>query len=216
MMGKHSHCARIRESGIIVVVRADSSGELVDVAKALQQGGVNIIEITMTTPGALGVIEDVRGALGDDVLVGAGSVLDAETARATILAGAEYIVSPVLAEDVITMAHRYQKVVMPGTFTPTEMFRAHTLGADFVKVFPANIVGPGYLKDVLAPMPHLAIVPTGGISADNIGEYIAAGAAAVGVGSALVKKDWVRDHKFDLLTAAARDLRETVEAARAG
>jgi 2-dehydro-3-deoxyphosphogluconate aldolase / (4S)-4-hydroxy-2-oxoglutarate aldolase len=214
-MGKHAHCARIRESGIIVIVRADSSGELVDVAKALQQGGVDIIEITMTTPGALQVIEDVRNACGDDVLVGAGSVLDAETARATILAGAEYIVSPVLSEGVIRMAHRYQKAVMPGTFTPTEMFRAHEMGADFVKVFPVNRMGPGYLKDVLAPMPHLAIVPTGGISQDNIADYIAAGAAAVGVGSALVKKDWVRDRKFDLLTSAARDLRKAVEAARA-
>ncbi len=215
-MGKHAHCARIRESGIIVIVRADSSGELVDVAKALQQGGVDIIEITMTTPGALQVIEDVRSACGDDVLVGAGSVLDAETARATILAGAEYIVSPVLSEGVVSLAHRYQKVVMPGTFTPTEMFRAHEMGADFVKVFPVNTMGPGYLKDVLAPMPHLAIVPTGGISQDNIADYIAAGAAAVGVGSALVKKDWVRDQKFDLLTSAARELRETVEGARAG
>ena len=215
-MGKHAHCARIRESGIIVIVRADSSGELVDVAKALQQGGVDIIEITMTTPGALQVIEDVRSACGDDVLVGAGSVLDAETARATILAGAEYIVSPVLSEGVVSLAHRYQKVVMPGTFTPTEMFRAHEMGADFVKVFPVNTMGPGYLKDVLAPMPHLAIVPTGGISQDNIADYIAAGAAAVGVGSALVKKDWVRDQKCDLLTSAARELRETGEGARAG
>jgi 2-dehydro-3-deoxyphosphogluconate aldolase/(4S)-4-hydroxy-2-oxoglutarate aldolase len=213
-MSKHANCARVRESGIIVIVRADSSDELVDVAKALQQGGIDIIEITMTTPGALQVIEDVRRACGDDVLVGAGSVLDAETARATILAGAEYIVSPVLSEGVITMAHRYQKAVMPGTFTPTEMFHAHEMGADFVKVFPVNRMGPGYLKDVLAPMPHLAIVPTGGISADNIADYIKAGAAAVGVGSALVKKDWVRDHKFDLLTAAARELRAIVDAAR--
>ena len=214
MMSKHANCARVRESGIIVIVRADSSDELVDVAKALQQGGIDIIEITMTTPGALRVIEDVRRACGDDVLVGAGSVLDAETARATILAGAEYIVSPVLSEGVIAMAHRYQKAVMPGTFTPTEMFHAHEMGADFVKVFPVNRMGPGYLKDVLAPMPHLAIVPTGGISADNIADYIKAGAAAVGVGSALVKKDWVRDHKFDLLTAAARELRAIVDAAR--
>ena len=158
-MTRHDQIQRIRETAFVAVLRADSSEQLIDVGHALREGGCDLIEVTMTTPGALDVIEKATSELGEGVLLGAGSVLDAETARAAILSGAQYIVSPITNYDMIEMAHRYDKVVMPGAYTPTEAMNAYKAGADFVKIFPASVGGPKFIKALLAPMPQLSLVP---------------------------------------------------------
>ena len=209
---KHAVCARIRESGAIAILRADSSERLVSTATALADGGVHIVEITMTTPNALEAIAAARKA-DERLLIGVGSVLDGETARAALLAGAQFVVSPVLKQSVLEVCSRYQVPAMPGAFTPTEALTAHELGADFVKIFPANLLGPRFLKDLLAPMPHLALVPTGGVNASNAAEYLQAGAAAVGIGSALARKEWIAEGAFDKIAAAAREFVNAVQTA---
>ena len=178
---------RLCAKGIIAVVRARSSEQLIDLGLALLAGGVDCIEITMTTPNALQVIEQCRATL-DEALVGVGSVLDAATARDAIAAGAQYVVSPIFNPEVIDAAHAADLPCVPGAFTPTEILNATVAGADLVKVFPGGQFGPKYFKDVLAPMPHLKITPTGGVNLDTASEWIAVGAATLGVGSALVTK----------------------------
>lgn len=205
---------RIEESGLIAVIRADSAEQLVDVCKALADGGCIAAEITMTTPNALAAIEAARHALGDRAIVGVGSVLDAETARAAILAGAQFVFAPTFNPEVITMAHRYDKAVVPGALTPTEIMAAWQAGADLVKVFPANHFGPKYFKDLLAPMPQLKLTPTGGVDLDTAEQWIKAGAVALGVGSALVKKDLIRAKDWKTLTSLAAQFVEKVKAAR--
>ncbi len=203
----------LSDTGIIGVVRTDSSSRLLQVAAALREGGLNCIEITMTTPGALRAIEEVAGKL-DGVLIGAGTVLDALTARQAILAGARFIVTPTVALDVIEMCHRYSVVVIPGAMTPTEILTAWEAGADMVKVFPAHILGPAYLKAVREPLPQILLVPTGGITAANAGEFIKAGAALVCAGGWLVDKKAVAEGRYEILTERARQLVEAVRAAR--
>lgn len=204
----------IEDRGVIAVIRADSSEELVGVAAAIKEGGVDVIEVTMTTPNALSVIEEAREKFGDEVLLGVGSVLDAETARAAMLAGAEFVVSPVVKLDVIEICRRYGKVVMPGALTPTEILTAWESGADYVKVFPASIVGPEYIKAVKAPLPQVELIPTGGVNVQNAGEFIKAGAIALGVGGALVSKKALVERNFKLLTETAKKLIEEVKKAR--
>jgi 2-dehydro-3-deoxyphosphogluconate aldolase/(4S)-4-hydroxy-2-oxoglutarate aldolase len=201
------------ETGSVGVVRTDSSSRLLQVAAALREGGLNCIEITMTTPGALRAIEEVAGKL-DGVLMGAGTVLDASTARQAILAGAKFLVTPTVALDVIEMCHRYSVVVIPGAMTPTEILTAWEAGADMVKVFPADILGPAYLKAVRGPLPQIPLVPTGGITADNAGEFIKAGAALVCAGGWLVDKKAVDEGRYETLTKRARQLLDAVEKAR--
>ncbi|MFW6457092.1 MAG: bifunctional 4-hydroxy-2-oxoglutarate aldolase/2-dehydro-3-deoxy-phosphogluconate aldolase [Planctomycetota bacterium] len=213
-MTRHEQIQRIRETAFIAVLRADSSEQLIEVGHALKAGGCNLIEVTMTTPNALSVIEKATEELGNDVLLGAGSVLDAETARAAILAGAEYIVSPVTNYDMIEMAHRYDKVTMPGAYTPTEAINAYQAGADFVKVFPAGIGGPKLIKAMLAPMPQLSLVPTGGVNLDTIVDFLDAGAAACGVGSALVKKSALQSGDMDVIKRTAAAFMEKVRTIR--
>ena len=213
-MTKLEQMQRIESCGVVAIIRANSSSELIEVAAAIKEGGVDLIEVTMTTPNALSVVSDVAARYGDEVLVGIGSVLDTETARAAMLAGAEFIVSPVTKPDVIEICNRYSKVVMPGAFTPTEILRAWEAGADYVKVFPSSGVGPGYIKDVKAPLPHIPLVPTGGINVSNAGEFIKAGAAALGVGGALVNSKVIAEGQFDLLTETARKLVEAVQVAK--
>jgi 2-dehydro-3-deoxyphosphogluconate aldolase/(4S)-4-hydroxy-2-oxoglutarate aldolase len=215
-MDKQGAVRYLTENFIIAVVRADSGGDdLVRVIEAVAAGGVKCIEVTMTTPGALECIATAAKKLaGADVLLGAGTVLDAETCRAAILAGAEYIVSPTISRDTITMARRYGKPVMPGAFTPTEILTAWEMGGDFVKVFPANIGGPDYLKAIRGPLPQIPLVPTGGVELDNIAAFMKAGAAAVGVGGNLVSKKLVAARDFDGLTRNARAYADAVEAAR--
>lgn len=182
---------QVLDSGLVAIIRAPSGELLVDVAKALLDGGISIIEVTLTVPNALQIIADVNRELGDKIILGAGSVIDSETARAAMLAGAEFIVSPVVKPDVIACCKRYGKAVMPGAFTPTEILAAWELGADVVKVFPADVGGPAYLKAVKAPLPQVRLMPTGGVDLNTLESFWKAGACAVGLGSALVEKDAV-------------------------
>lgn len=206
---------RILQAGIVAVIRAQSSEHLSKVADALKAGGVECIEVTMTTPNALQVIEETAQRFGEEVLIGVGSVLDAQTARAAILAGAQFVVGPVLNLDMIKMAHRYDKLAVPGTFTPTEIITAWENGADLVKVFPAGRVGPDFFKDVLGPLPQVRLVPTGGVNLDTAAEFIKKGAAALCVGSAIMPKDVMAEGRFDVITDRARRFVQIVEQARA-
>jgi 2-dehydro-3-deoxyphosphogluconate aldolase/(4S)-4-hydroxy-2-oxoglutarate aldolase len=215
-MGRDRQAQWIERTGLIAIVRLDGPSELIRVARAIAAGGVSVIEFTLTTPGALRTIEEATRELGNDVLIGAGTVLDTETARAAILAGAEFIVAPTLNPDVIEIAHRYDKVVVPGAYTPTEILTAWECGADFVKVFPAEFGGPAYLKAVRAPLPQVKLIPVGGVSLETAVAFIRAGAVALGVGSNLVDKKLVAQGTFDRLTQAAQEFSQAVREARGG
>lgn len=202
----------IRETGIIAIMRAQSSEQLIAAADAIKAGGVRVIEVTMTTPGALDVIAEATHRYGEDVLFGAGSVLDAETARAAILAGAGFVVAPTLNLDVIALCNRYSIPVMPGCFTPTEMLTAWEAGADMVKLFPASIGGPALIKAIRAPLPQLEIVPVGGVNLDTATDFIRNGAAALGVGSSLVNQKLLdAGDMAELTRRAARFIEEVKE-----
>ncbi len=211
---RHALVSQMEATGLVAVIRADSPNQLVDVCKALREGGVVFSEITMTTPGALDAIAKANEAMGADAVIGVGSVLDAETCRAAILAGAQFVVAPTLNLEVIAMAHRYGKPVIPGALTPTEIITAWTAGADVVKVFPANHFGPGYLKDVLAPMPQLKLTPTGGVDLNTAADWLKAGAVCLGVGSSLVKKDLLKAKDWDGLTKLAAQFAQIVKTTR--
>ena len=178
----------IRETGVIAILRAKRADQLLAAAEAIRTGGVRVIEVTMTTPGALGVIETAAGRYGDEILFGAGSVLDAETARAAILAGAGFIVAPTMRLETISLCNRYSIPVLPGCYTPTEMLTAWEAGADMIKLFPADVGGPNLIKAIRAPLPQLEIVPVGGVNLDTAAEFIRQGAAALGVGSSLINQ----------------------------
>ena len=178
----------IRETGVVAIMRASSSEQLIAAADAIKQGGVCAIEVTMTTPGALNVIAEATKKYGQAVLFGAGTVLDAETARAAILAGAGFVVAPTLSLPVIELCHRYGIPVMPGCYTPTEMLTAWEAGADLIKLFPADVGGPALIKALLAPLPQLQIVPVGGVDLNTAADFIKNGAVALGVGSSLVNQ----------------------------
>ncbi|MEN3336084.1 MAG: 2-dehydro-3-deoxyphosphogluconate aldolase / (4S)-4-hydroxy-2-oxoglutarate aldolase [Blastocatellia bacterium] len=214
-MSKTATLHRIIGVGVVPVVRAASSDEALRAVEAIKAGGIPVIEMTMTVPGALRVIEKVAARYGADVLVGAGTVLDAETARACILAGAEFIVSPALNLDTITMCQRYGKVVLAGALTPTEVLAAWQAGADLVKVFPCDSVGGAkYLKSLKAPLPQIQMVPTGGVTLQTAADFIKAGASALGVGSDLVNEQVLQDGMESLITERARRFVEIVKAAR--
>ena len=198
----------------LTVVRLPDATHALRAVDAIRAGGVRAIELTMTTPGASGILADVRRAFGDDVLAGMGSVLDGESTRRAIDAGARYIVSPVFRPAVIDEAHRLGVAAMPAGFTPTEILAAHEAGADVVKVTPAEVLGPAFIRGVLAPMPFLRLMPTGGVTPDNVGEWLRAGAVAVGVGSALVDPKLVAAQDFAALTERARRMVAGVAAAR--
>jgi 2-dehydro-3-deoxyphosphogluconate aldolase/(4S)-4-hydroxy-2-oxoglutarate aldolase len=187
-MGKAQDLDRIRGTGVIAIMRAQSSEQLIAAAEAIRLGGVSVIEVTMTTPGALRVIEKATEKYGDDVLFGAGTVLDAETARAAILAGAGFVVSPTLDLETVKLCNRYGIPVLPGCYTPTELLTAWQAGADMLKLFPASVGGPNLLKAILAPLPQLEIVPVGGVDLNTAAEFIRKGAAALGVGSSLINQ----------------------------
>lgn len=206
---------KILDVGIIAIVRVATTQEAIDVCGAVARGGVKAIEVTMTVPGAIQAIQEFKKTASKDLLLGAGTVLDPETARAVILAGADFIVSPNLNLDVIKMAHRYDKVVVPGCFTPTEILAAWDAGADIVKVFPAGVVGPQYLKDIKGPFPQIRLTPTGGVTLENTAEFIRAGAACVSVATALVDKQALAEKKFDVISDKARQFIEAVKAGRA-
>ena len=214
-MNKSETISRIIETGLIPVVRAESSDIAMRAIDAIKQGGISVLEITMTVPGAIRVIEEVARRFGEDVIVGAGTVLDSETARACMLAGAQFIVSPALDLDTISCCRRYSIPVMPGAMTPSEVVAAWKAGADFVKVFPANAVGgPSYIKALKAPLPQIALVPTGGVSLKTAADFIKAGAAALGVGADLVDTAALRAGEDKVITARARQFIEIVKTAR--
>lgn len=186
MMSKIENLKRIEESGIVAVVRAKSSEQALKIAEAVKAGGIQAIEITMTVPGAVEVIRDlVQTYQKNEILIGAGSVLDTETARIYLLAGAEYIVYPTLDIETIKLCNRYQKIVMPGAMSVTEVLRAMEAGADVVKIFPAALFGPKIIKTIKGPLPQAPLLPTGGVNLNNVDQWITAGSFAVGVGSAL-------------------------------
>lgn len=178
----------MEKTGVVAVIRASDPSQLMDVVPALKAGGVTCIEVTMTTPSAIEVIAQAAKKFAGQCIIGVGTVLDAETARLAILAGAEFVVCPVLTAEVITLCKRYSKAVIPGAFTPTEILNAWQAGADVVKVFPATKLGPDFFKDVKGPLPHIKLTPTGGVDLNNVGDWIKAGATCVGVGSSLVSK----------------------------
>jgi 2-dehydro-3-deoxyphosphogluconate aldolase/(4S)-4-hydroxy-2-oxoglutarate aldolase len=205
----------IESSGVVAVIRMQKADQLRAVIDALLEGGVRALELTMTVPGAIGLIEELAKDLPGEFQLGAGTVLDTETARQVILAGAKYIVAPTLNLDVITLCHRYDVAIMPGCFTPTEILTAWQAGADLIKVFPATALGPSYFKDVRAPLPQVRLMPTGGVTMENAGEWIKAGAVAIGVGSALVDTKAIAAGNFAQITKNAKSLIESVRAARA-
>jgi len=203
-MSKESDLRRVLDGGIVAVVRSPDSQQLVEVTRALADGGVTTIEITMTVPDALDVVRAVRRALGDRLLLGAGTILDPETARAALLAGAEYLVAPTVNLDVIKLCQRYDKLVMPGAFTPTEILTAWEAGADIVKVFPAEVVGPAFFKAVRGPLPQVRLMPTGGVDLTTAADFLRAGACCLGIGSQLVEPRAVAERNFDRIRELAR------------
>lgn len=197
--------AHILEHKLVAIVRGANPPDLVKIAEALYQGGVRTMEITLNSPGALASIEEVSGAMAGRLLVGAGTVLDPETARAALLAGAQYIISPSLNKKTIRMTKRYGAVSIPGAYTATEILKAHECGGDLIKVFPASAGGPGYFKDLAGPLPFIPLMPTGGVGLDTIKDFQKAGAVAFGLGSALVDtKQPVTDEYLAQLTEKAR------------
>ena len=215
-MSKAETITRIRDTGVIPVVRATSADEAMRAIDAIREGGISVLEITMTVPGAVKVIEEVSNRYGKDALVGAGTVLDPETAQACISSGAQFIVSPALNVETIACCRRLDIAVMPGALTPTEVVQAWNAGADFVKVFPAGAVGgPSYLKALKAPLPHIELVPTGGVSLKTAADFIRAGAAALGVGADLVDINAIREGQSALITERAKQFIEIVREARA-
>lgn len=213
-MSKQSSLQQVLSAKLVAVVRAPDPTGLVDVLSALAQGGVTVAEVTMTVPQAIDVLRHAKRALPSNILVGAGTVLDPETARAAMLAGAEFIVSPTLNLDVIRLCNRYDKMVLPGAFTPTEILAAWEAGADIVKVFPAEIVGPAFFKAMQGPLPQVRLMPTGGVDLKTGPEFLKAGACCLGVGSQLVEPQSIQDKNYHRLTMLAKEYSEMARKAR--
>jgi 2-dehydro-3-deoxyphosphogluconate aldolase/(4S)-4-hydroxy-2-oxoglutarate aldolase len=213
-MSKETQLRQVLDGGIVAVVRSPDSRQLVEAARALADGGVSVVEITMTVPGALDVVRRVREALGDRLLLGAGTVLDPETARAALLAGAEFLVAPTVNLDVIRLCQRYDKLVMPGAFTPTEILAAWEAGADIVKVFPADVVGPAFFKALCGPLPQVRLMPTGGVDLTTAAAFLRAGACCLGVGGQLVEPKAVAEGNFERIRDLARQYTAIVKQVR--
>jgi 2-dehydro-3-deoxyphosphogluconate aldolase/(4S)-4-hydroxy-2-oxoglutarate aldolase len=215
-MSKEHDLQRVLDCGIVAVVRCPDSDQLVEVARALADGGVTVVEITMTVPGALDVLRQVHKALGDRILLGAGTVLDPETARAVLLAGAAYIVAPTVNVEVIRLCQRYDKLVMPGAFTPTEILTAWEAGADIIKVFPADVVGPAFFKALRGPLPQIRLMPTGGVDLTTAAAFLQAGACCLGIGAQLVEPKAVAERNFGRIRELARQYVSVVQQTRKG
>lgn len=216
MPSRAETAAALEACGVVAVIRLKEAGVLRAVLDALAEGGVRALEVTMTVPRAIELIGEVAPTLPEGTLLGAGTVLDAAAARAAVEAGARFVVSPVFRPEVLRECHRLGAAALPGAYTPTEVLDAWEAGADVVKVFPATTLGPGYLRDLRGPFPGMKLMPTGGVTLTNAGEWIRAGAAAVGVGTSLVDPEAVAERRFGLLTERARRLVETVAEARRG
>jgi 2-dehydro-3-deoxyphosphogluconate aldolase / (4S)-4-hydroxy-2-oxoglutarate aldolase len=207
--------AQVEALGVVAVIRLKDPAKLRATVDAMSEGGVRALEVTMTVPRAVEMIRELAPSLPEGFLLGAGTVTDVETARQVIDAGASFVVSPVFRPDVIAVCHEHDVPAMPGCFSPTEIFTAHQCGADVVKIFPATALGPQFIRDVRAPLPQVKLMPTGGVTLDNAGDWIRAGAVAVGVGSALVDAKAIEAGQFDVITANARRVVASVAAARA-
>lgn len=205
---------RIADSGVVAVMRGADPDTVIDVAEALREGGVTAIELTADTPGVMDLVDEVTGSFGEETMVGVGTVLDGETARSALLAGAEFVVCPSLHEDVVEVCNRYGALCAPGVMTPTEVVTAYEAGAEVVKVFPAKTVGPDHVAAMKGPLGHVPMLPTGGVDLANVGEFIEAGAVAVGAGSALVDDEAVAAGDFETIEETARAFRSEIRAAR--
>ena len=214
MRNKIDILSALTDPGVIAVVRAQRPEQVLPLAEALLAGGVSAIEITMSTPGALEVIRDLSRQLGPRGLIGVGTVLDGKTAQAAIDAGAEFVVSPTVCREVAQVARAAERPVMLGAFTPTEAQAAYEAGADFIKIFPADTLGPDYIKAILAPLPHLRIVPTGIAKADEVAAFVKAGCVAIGLGSLLIPKTALRDQNWPEFTRLAKQFVALVAQAR--
>src|SRR5436190_6891284 len=214
-MSKETQLRQVLDGGIVAVVRSPDSQQLVEVVRALADGGVTVVEITMTVPNALEVVRQVRQALGERVLLGAGTILDPETARAALLAGAEFLVAPTVNLDVIRLCRRYDKLVMPGAFSPTEILSAWEAGADIVKVFPADVLGPAFFKAMRGPLPQIRLMPTGGVDLNTAASFLKAGACCLGVGSQMVEPKAVAAGNFARIGELARQYVQIVRDTRA-
>jgi len=213
-MNKEEKLHLIRETGLIAIIRAQSSDQLIVAADTIREGGIKVLEVTMTTPGALRVIETATDRFGEDVLFGAGTVLDAPTARAAILAGAGFVVAPTLNVEVISVCQRYSIPVIPGCYTPTEMLNAWEAGASMIKLFPADVGGPALIKSILAPLPQLEIIPVGGVNLESAAGFIRGGAVALGVGGSLINQELLDSGDMDQLQGRAAAFVERVRKAR--
>ncbi len=207
---------RILGCGIVAVVRSPDPAPLIDAFFALAEGGVTVAEVTLTVPRALEVLEKTRAAIGKKMVIGAGTILDAESARSAILAGAEFIVSPTLNLDGIAMAHRYDIPVMPGAFSPTEILTAWEHGADIIKVFPADVLGPVFFKAMRGPLPQIRMMPTGGVDTQTALPFLQAGACALGIGSQLIEPTALEKRDFTRITELAKQYRQIVMNFRQG
>ena len=201
--------------GIIAVVRAQKTEQVIPLSEALLAGGVIAIEITMTTPNAIAAIREASRQLGNRALIGVGTVLDSDTCRAALAAGAEFVVTPICRPEFVPLAHAAERPIMLGAYTPTEAQRAHEAGADFIKIFPADSLGPAYMKALRAPLPHLKIVPTGGVDVTNVADFLKAGCAAVGVGGSLVSAKLLQEGNWTELTRRAAEFVKAAQGARA-
>jgi len=214
LLDRHETVKRIEQLGIVAVIRLRDPGKLRAVVDAIVAGGVQALEVTMTVPGAVELIRGLAPTLPEGFLLGAGTVIDPATAHAVIDAGAHVVISPVFRRAVIEACHERGVPAAPGCFTPTEILEAHDAGADIVKVFPATTLGPQYIKDVRAPLPQVKLMPTGGVTPDNAGDWIRAGAVAVAAGSSLLDAKAIESGRFEIITANARRFVDNVAAAR--
>ncbi|QDU74327.1 KHG/KDPG aldolase [Bremerella volcania] len=214
-MPRETIVQKISSTGIVAVIRADNGEILADVTQALIEGGVTAIEVTFTVPKAHKVLEYVADRFGDQIQLGAGTVLDAETARIAILAGAEFIVSPIVDLPTIEISHRYDKAMMAGALTPTEVVQAWQAGSDVVKIFPSDLTGPSYLKSLKGPLPQVRMMPTGGVNLDTAESFLKAGACALGVGGSLVEKSAIESGNLDRIRDLAQQYVEIVQRFRA-
>jgi len=212
---KESRLRVIEDSGIIAVIRAEQADQAINIASAVSAGGIVAIEITLTVPDAFAVMEEVHKNLRGRILLGAGTVLDAESARRAIRAGAEFLVSPMLNPDMVKLCKKHGKIAIPGAFTPTEIATAWRGGADIIKIFPASVGGPEMIKDLRGPFPQIKFLPTGGVTLENVAQFIKAGAVAVAVGGNIIDKKAVSLGKFDVITENSRKFLEAVKNVRA-
>jgi len=216
VLRKETALSTLKETGIIAVIRAQTPENLVRTAEALSKGGVKFVEVTMTTPGALDTIRDAVDGLSDGAIIGAGTVLDAPTVRNAILAGAEFIVSPVYEPEVVEICRTYGKLVIPGAYTPTEILHAWRGGADIVKVFNAALGGADYIRDLKGPFPQIEMLPTGGVDLQTLPHFIRAGACAVAIGRALVDGKAVASGQYETITRSAEVFAEAFRKAKSG